>query len=202
MPAHVAQEGPLQQPRKRRSIELLPAAAPRPAPEAAAPLAPAPPSGCPFAALHSSSASPAAQQPAAAVSCPAAAAAAPPSPSPRVAAAGAAALWDLKRPQLAHCPKLTRRQLRAAGRAYTLSELAQHRYVDDCWIAVDGSVYDITEHVAHHPSWEHGGISTVLSILAHAGSECSAEFHDIHRPYPAAHRQLRAFYIGELAEEE
>jgi predicted heme/steroid binding protein len=183
-------------PRKRRSIDLP--AAPRPArqeaAEEAAPGAPThtPSSGCPFASLHSQG-----QQQPAGASCPfaAAAAAAPTTPSPRAAPAP----WDLRRPQLAHCPKLTRRQLRAAGRAYTLSELAQHRYVDDCWIAVDGSVYDITEHVAHHPSWQHGGISTILSILAHAGSECSAEFHEIHRPYPVAHRQLRAFYIGDLA---
>ena len=62
-------------------------------------------------------------------------------------------------------------------------------------------MYDITEHVAHHPAWEHAGISTIISILAHAGSECSAEFHEIHRPYPIAYRQLKAFYIGELSAE-
>ncbi len=43
-------------------------------------------------------------------------------------------------------------------------------------------MYDITEHIVDHPGWDTGcGISTVLSILAHVGTECSIEFHDIHR---------------------
>ena len=42
-------------------------------------------------------------------------------------------------------------------------------------------------------------MSTILSILAHTGSECTQEFIDIHRSYPVAFKQLRAFYIGELA---
>jgi hypothetical protein len=210
-----------QQPRKRRSIELPAAAAmaavappaqapqPHPHPAGAAPARPteqAPStSTCPFSSpLHSSSSSSSSTSPRrpAAGACRFAAvapAAAPPPPSPRPAAA-AAALWSLRRPQLAHCPKLTRRQLRAAGGPFSRAELARHRYVDDCWVAVDGAVYDVTEHVAHHPGWEHGGISTVISILAHAGSECGAEFRQIHAPYPQAARQLRAFYIGELGE--
>lgn len=74
-----------------------------------------------------------------------------------------------------------------------------HKNRYDCWIAVDGKVYDITEHVANHPGWHTAGISTPLSILAHSGTDCSEEFRDIHRPYPQAWRQLQAFYIGELA---
>ena len=60
-------------------------------------------------------------------------------------------------------------------------------------------MYDITGHIVEHPGWDYGGsVSTVLSILAHLGSECTAEFTDIHRPYPIAWRQLSAYYIGEL----
>lgn len=59
-------------------------------------------------------------------------------------------------------------------------------------------MYDITQHVVDHPGWDNAGISTVLSILAHAGSECSPEFHQIHKPYPVAYKQLAAFYIGDL----
>lgn len=107
--------------------------------------------------------------------------------------------WLQRRPDAASCPKLTRRQLRLAGLTYTLKEVAQHRYVDDAWIAVNGSVYDITEHLITHPGWgATAADSTVLSILAHSGSECSEEFTTIHRPYPIAWRQLKAFYIGEL----
>ncbi|KAG2496930.1 hypothetical protein HYH03_004936 [Edaphochlamys debaryana] len=99
--------------------------------------------------------------------------------------------------------RMTRRALRKLGRTWTLEEVRQHRRKDDAWIAVDGRVYDITEHLLHHPGWKDAGsITTPLSILAHAGTECSEEFREIHRPYPVAWRQLAAFYIGDLAPEE
>lgn len=121
--------------------------------------------------------------------------------APPAAAGTALPLWRRTRPQLAHCPKLTRRQLRALDRTFTLDEVRQHRYVDDAWIAVDGKVYDITEHIVTHPGWDSASVSTVLSIVAHAGTECTLEFREIHRPYPVAWKQLRAFYIGDLAPE-
>ncbi|EFJ49040.1 hypothetical protein VOLCADRAFT_74407 [Volvox carteri f. nagariensis] len=99
--------------------------------------------------------------------------------------------------------RLTRRQLRKMGKCWNLSEVRQHARKDDAWIAVDGKVYDITEHLLNHPGWEDSSaISTVLSILAHAGTDCSQEFREIHRPYPVAWRQLQAYYIGDLAPEE
>ncbi|PNW83011.1 hypothetical protein CHLRE_06g303050v5 [Chlamydomonas reinhardtii] len=95
--------------------------------------------------------------------------------------------------------RMTRRQLRKLGRNFSLQEVRQHAAKDDAWIAVDGRVYDITEHLVNHPGWhDNAAISTVLSILAHAGSDCSQEFREIHRPYPVAWRQLAAYYIGDL----
>jgi cytochrome b involved in lipid metabolism len=88
-------------------------------------------------------------------------------------------------------------------RKFTLAEVAEHRYVDDAWIAVDGSVYDITDHLLHHDGWSSAtSITTPLSILAHAGMECSAEFHQLHRTIPVAYKQLAAFYVGELQNDE
>jgi nitrate reductase (NAD(P)H) len=107
--------------------------------------------------------------------------------------------WQLKRPVLQHDPKLTRRQLRQLNRTWSLADVAQHRYCDDGWIAVDGKVYDITEHLVNHPGWDSGcQVTTVLSILAHLGTDCSVEFREIHRPYPVAWKQLQAYYVGEL----
>jgi cytochrome b involved in lipid metabolism len=64
---------------------------------------------------------------------------------------------------------------------------------------VDGRVYDITEHIATHPGWSSGcRVTEVLSILAHLGCDCSAEFHDIHASYPVAYKQLAAYDIGPL----
>lgn len=96
----------------------------------------------------------------------------------------------------------TRRALRAENRARTLDEVARHRFADDGWIAVGGRVFDITEHVVRHKGWDTGcGMTEVLSILAHLGSDCTAEFDDIHQCYPSAFAQLKAYDIGALAAE-
>lgn len=103
-------------------------------------------------------------------------------------------------PELSAVRKMTRRELRRLERKWTLAEVRQHARKDDAWIAVDGKVYDITEHLVNHHGWhDNAAISTVLSILAHAGTDCSKEFREIHRPYPVAWRQLKAYYIGDLA---
>lgn len=110
-------------------------------------------------------------------------------------------LWLNVRPKSSTCPRMTRRALRALNRGFTMDEVQQHRYKDDAWIVVDGKVYDMTEHILTHPGWDTGsGVSTILSILAHIGMDCTAEFHDIHRSYPVAYKQLKAFYIGDLVE--
>lgn len=107
--------------------------------------------------------------------------------------------WQLKRPVLSHDPKLTRRQLRKLNRTWSLSDVAQHKFCDDGWVAVDGKVYDITEHITSHPGWDSGcRVTEVLSIIAHLGCDCSAEFHEIHRAYPVSYKQLAAYYIGDL----
>lgn len=108
------------------------------------------------------------------------------------------------RPVLDYSPVERRRELRAMQRKFSISEIKQHKsWVHGYWIAVDGKVYDITGHVVEHQGWESGTqVSTVLSILAHSGTDCSAEFNEIHRPYPIAFKQLQAYYIGELAPDD
>lgn len=106
----------------------------------------------------------------------------------------------LRRPTAdAGAARLSRRALRAQNRAFSLEEVSQHRYADDGWIAVNGRVYDITEHVLSHKGWDSGcGMTEVLSILAHLGTDCTKEFDEIHACYPVAFAQLRAYDIGPL----
>lgn len=40
----------------------------------------------------------------------------------------------------------------AADQSYSLAEVAKHAKQDDCWMAIDGQVYDFTAYVAQHPS--------------------------------------------------
>ncbi|MEW6706059.1 MAG: cytochrome b5-like heme/steroid binding domain-containing protein [Pseudomonadota bacterium] len=40
----------------------------------------------------------------------------------------------------------------AGAAAFTLAELARHATATDCWMAIDGQVYDLTPYVAQHPA--------------------------------------------------
>ncbi|KXK26085.1 MAG: Soluble cytochrome b558 [candidate division WS6 bacterium OLB20] len=39
----------------------------------------------------------------------------------------------------------------SADRQISRSELALHNTADDCWLAIDGRVYDVTSYVVRHP---------------------------------------------------
>ncbi len=40
----------------------------------------------------------------------------------------------------------------STGRVISSQALAQHARPDDCWLAIRGGVYDITEYLPDHPS--------------------------------------------------
>lgn len=40
----------------------------------------------------------------------------------------------------------------AQEKAYTLTEVAKHASLDDCWLAIEGAVYDVTAYVPNHPA--------------------------------------------------
>ena len=47
----------------------------------------------------------------------------------------------------------------AMMKSYTLAEIAEHASADDCWFAIEGKVYDVTEFIA---SGNHGGGDTII----------------------------------------
>jgi cytochrome b involved in lipid metabolism len=57
-------------------------------------------------------------------------------------------------------------------RKITPQELADHATAKDCWLLIDGVVYDVTKFLDNHP-----GGSTVM--IEHAGRDCSSNFEDI-----------------------
>lgn len=62
----------------------------------------------------------------------------------------------------------------AITKNFPISEVARHCIPEDCWVALNGKVYDLTEFMDRHP----GGPTT---ILAWAGKDASKFFNEIHK---------------------
>lgn len=81
---------------------------------------------------------------------------------------------------------------------YTLAEIAEHASADDCWLLIEGKVYDVTSYIdgGKHP----GG----AALLQGCGKDSTELFND--RPNGSgAHSEnargyLENFYIGEFTE--
>lgn len=75
----------------------------------------------------------------------------------------------------------------------TLEELKKHSKREDLWLAVEGSVYDVTKWVNKHPGGE-------LVLLNLAGQDVSDIFIAYHPP--SAWKYLRAYFVGYLDGED
>lgn len=73
---------------------------------------------------------------------------------------------------------------------YTMHETSQHNSKDDCWVVIDGKVYDVSSYLDEHP----GGDDV---LLAATGKDATEEFEDVGHSKTA--RELMENYcIGEL----
>ncbi|GKZ79170.1 hypothetical protein AnigIFM56816_003045 [Aspergillus niger] len=82
----------------------------------------------------------------------------------------------------------------APQKQFTREEIEKHHSEDDCWIVVDGKVYDATGVLSWHP----GGKAP---ILAHAGKvhyETTEEYASIHDDYAA--EKLQECILGVVTE--
>ncbi|KAN0048042.1 hypothetical protein ACTA71_002433 [Dictyostelium dimigraforme] len=82
-----------------------------------------------------------------------------------------------------------------AGKQYSWSELAKHNTEHDCWVAVDGKVYDITKWVPLHP----GGKEVLL--LA-AGRDVTNLFESYHPMSDKPTSILKNYEIGYISSYE
>jgi nitrate reductase (NAD(P)H) len=73
----------------------------------------------------------------------------------------------------------------APQKQFTRQEIEKHDKEDDCWIVVDGKVYDATSVLEWHP----GGKAAVLGHAGKVHAETSNEFESIHDGY--AYQKLK-----------
>ncbi|MET4099297.1 putative membrane protein/predicted heme/steroid binding protein [Agrococcus sp. UYP10] len=75
----------------------------------------------------------------------------------------------------------------------SIGEVAQHDDSASCWVAIEGTVYDLTGWIAQHP----GGPDRILGVC---GTDATDEFGTQHTGQAAPAEQLSQFAIGELAD--
>ncbi|XP_072955509.1 cytochrome b5 [Typha angustifolia] len=73
---------------------------------------------------------------------------------------------------------------------YGMQEASQHNTREDCWVVVDGKVYDVTTYLDEHP----GGDDVLLSAT---GRDATEEFEDAGHS-KSARELMQEYCIGEL----
>ena len=83
----------------------------------------------------------------------------------------------------------------AISSSIPLSEVNRHCIPEDCWVALNGKVYDLSEFMDRHP----GGPTT---ILAWAGKDASKFFNDIHKGVKIEQYLRPESFLGKLGVDE
>ncbi|KAG7979085.1 hypothetical protein I3843_05G112600 [Carya illinoinensis] len=73
---------------------------------------------------------------------------------------------------------------------YTMQETSQHNSKEDCWVVIDGKVYDVSSYLDEHP----GGDDVVLAAT---GKDATDDFEDAGHS-ESAKELMETFCIGEL----
>lgn len=79
----------------------------------------------------------------------------------------------------------------AAG-VYTLAQVQAHNKSGDCWTAINGKVYDLTNWEDKHP----GGAERIVSLC---GTDGTAAFEGQHQGQGEPNETLTEYQIGTLA---
>lgn len=74
---------------------------------------------------------------------------------------------------------------------YTLAEVAQKNTSADCWVAIDGGVYDLTMWIRSHP----GGAGAITQLC---GKDGTSQFLGMHGGQARPASTLDGYYIGPL----
>lgn len=78
----------------------------------------------------------------------------------------------------------------AGGKVYSFEEVGKHSDRKDCWLIIDGKVYDVTAFMEEHP----GGDEVLLACV---GKDATADFEDIGHS-DSAKEMMPQYCIGEV----
>jgi len=80
--------------------------------------------------------------------------------------------------------------------SFSMSDVAKHNNENDCWIVIDGKVYDVTNYIESHP-----GGRVLVNFCGQDGSDAFATKGKKNKPHsPAAYEILKTLYIGDLSQ--
>lgn len=82
----------------------------------------------------------------------------------------------------------------APSKQFTREEIEKHDNAKDCWIVVDGKVYDATSVIDWHP----GGAAAITGHAGKVHQETSDEFASIHDGY--AYQKLKECILGVVSD--
>nr|GMD28012.1 cytochrome B5 [Ipomoea batatas] len=76
------------------------------------------------------------------------------------------------------------------SKVYTLAQVSQHNNAKDCWLIIDGKVYDVTKFLEDHP----GGDEVLLSST---GKDATDDFEDVGHS-SSARAMMDEYYVGDI----
>ena len=78
----------------------------------------------------------------------------------------------------------------SAEKTYNMAQLSAHNNKSDCWLAVEGSVYDVTKFIDQHPGGEE--------ILKGCGKDATSLFNSVPNHADEGRELLPSYVIGKL----
>ena len=76
------------------------------------------------------------------------------------------------------------------GKVFTLAQVSEHNTNKDCWLIINGKVYDVTKFLEDHP----GGDEVLLSAT---GKDATDDFEDVGHS-DSAREMMNEYYVGEI----
>lgn len=95
--------------------------------------------------------------------------------------------------KVSHKSHLLNRKQQKQIKFFTKEEVLKHDKEDDCWLIVNGSVYDVTRWLPKHP----GGTTVILSVGGRDATDLMKQMHPVY-----VFKYLKSMKIGEIRDHE